>query len=48
MASIVLKNVSDDLHHALKVRAAQTGVTMRELILGALAAAVATPARKKR
>jgi plasmid stability protein len=48
MASIVLKNVSDELHYELKVHAAETGVTMRALILETLAAAVAKPARKKR
>ena len=49
MASIVLKHVSGDLHHNLKVRAAETGVTMRALILESLAAVVAQkPARKTR
>jgi hypothetical protein len=43
MKMIQIRNVPDELHHALKIRAAREGVTMSELILRELPGIASRP-----
>jgi plasmid stability protein len=45
MKSLQVRNVPDELHTALKVRAAQAGMSLSELVLAELRRAVERPTR---
>jgi hypothetical protein len=47
MADIHIRSVSDELYRALKVRAAEQGITLKALLLPALEALVSTKPVKK-
>jgi plasmid stability protein len=48
MAELNLKNFPDTLHRELRITAAETGKTIRDLVIETLEAAVAKPVRKTR
>jgi len=47
MTMIQVRNVPEDLHRKLKVRAAQEGLTLSELALNELRRAVAAPSTRE-
>ena len=47
MTMIQVRNVPEDLHRELKIRAAREGVTLSELALGELRRAMAAPSHRE-